>query len=97
MELVLGIANYYVIFRLVNILPNSIERVVGIHGEFPIESVSLSHDGALLATSSHEECVKFWKTPDVDSVSVDCHKKRKGRRNEQHTKKAERRAFYDDL
>lgn len=83
--------------RLVHILPNSIESIIGSHGDFPIQSLTLSHDGALIASASHDEHVKFWKTPDVDEVTVGSHSKRKGKKVGKHEKLKERKAFFNDL
>ncbi|CAB4376841.1 uncharacterized protein OCT59_018778 [Rhizophagus irregularis] len=48
------------IVRLVGILPNKFLGVIGDHDEFPIECLRLSHDDNLLASSSHDNTVKFW-------------------------------------
>lgn len=34
--------------------------VAGEHGEFPIEQMSLSSDGNILASCSHDQKIKFW-------------------------------------
>ncbi|GBB92887.1 hypothetical protein RclHR1_04640024 [Rhizophagus clarus] len=48
------------IIRLVGILPNKFLGVIGDHDDFPIECLRLSHDEILLASSSHDNTVKFW-------------------------------------
>jgi WD40 repeat protein len=48
------------IIRLVGILPNKFLGVIGDHDDFPIECLRLSHDENLLASSSHDNTVKFW-------------------------------------
>ena len=46
--------------RLVMILPNQLLGLVGEHGEFPIEAIEMSYNKSLLASSSHDNKIKFW-------------------------------------
>eukprot|EP00299_Pterocystis_sp_00344_P013893 c6851_g1_i1.p1 GENE.c6851_g1_i1~~c6851_g1_i1.p1 ORF type:complete len:364 (-),score=74.01 c6851_g1_i1:22-1113(-) len=48
------------IVRVVNIHPNKLLGVMGEHSDFPIEKIALSHDKALVASSSHDHMIKFW-------------------------------------
>ncbi|GAB5593574.1 hypothetical protein Unana1_08474 [Umbelopsis nana] len=49
------------IIRLVTILPNKFEGVIGAHGEdFPIERLRLSYDNTWLASCAHDNSVRFW-------------------------------------
>lgn len=53
--------------RVAGILPTRNLGVVGAHGRFPVESLSVSHDGGLVASCSHDQQVKFWDVSSVDS------------------------------
>ena len=48
------------LLRLVSIQPLKLLGVVGEHGNHPIEQVRMSFDKHLLASCSHDDCVKFW-------------------------------------
>jgi WD40 repeat protein len=48
------------LIRAVNIHPNNFLGVVGAHEEFPVERLALNHNGELLASISHDQCIKFW-------------------------------------
>ncbi|XP_021375127.1 WD repeat-containing protein 55-like [Mizuhopecten yessoensis] len=65
------------IVRAVNILPNRFLGVLGDHDEFPVENLSLSHDGNLLASCSHDQTIKFWNTSDFRDLSVSTKKRAK--------------------
>lgn len=62
--------------RLVHLLPNRIICTIGSHGDFPIESLSLSCDKRYIASCTHDDTVQFWRVPDVDSIEVDASKKK---------------------
>lgn len=47
--------------------PHRFLGVVGQHEDFLIESLSVSRCGRLLASSSHDEVIKFWNV-DPDSI-----------------------------
>lgn len=53
--------------RVAGIVPNRSLGVVGAHGRFPVESLSVSHDGCLVASCSHDQHVKFWDVSSMDS------------------------------
>jgi hypothetical protein len=49
------------IIRVVSILPNKFEGVIGAHGEdFPIERIRLSYDNVWLASCAHDNSIRFW-------------------------------------
>jgi hypothetical protein len=49
------------IIRVVSILPNKFEGVIGAHGEdFPIERLQLSYDNAWLGSCAHDNSIRFW-------------------------------------
>ncbi|KAL0212478.1 hypothetical protein RCL1_006104 [Eukaryota sp. TZLM3-RCL] len=48
------------IIRVVSVLPNKLLGVIGEHGQFPIEQMSLSFDKSVLASCSHDNTVKLW-------------------------------------
>eukprot|EP00850_Spirogloea_muscicola_P020389 SM000214S06783 [mRNA] locus=s214:190588:201621:+ [translate_table: standard] len=50
--------------RLISVLPNKILDVIGEHDGFPVERLTLSCDGAVLASASHE-IIKLWDVTDA--------------------------------
>ncbi|KAK6172493.1 hypothetical protein SNE40_016131 [Patella caerulea] len=58
------------IIRAVNILPNSFMGVIGEHDGFPIEGIDLTHDKTLLASCSHDQCVKFWNIQNLENLKI---------------------------
>lgn len=49
------------LLRVLNILPNKLIGVLGAHAEdMPVERLALSQDRAVLASMSHDSCVKLW-------------------------------------
>jgi WD40 repeat protein len=52
----------------VSILPNKLLGVCGQHEEFPIESLSLSHDSQWLASCSHDSTVRFWEISKIPTA-----------------------------
>ncbi|KAF9921979.1 hypothetical protein FBU30_007936 [Linnemannia zychae] len=48
------------IIRIIDILPNKFQGIVGEHEDFPIERIKLSHDKTFLASCSHDDTVRFW-------------------------------------
>ncbi|KAF9101221.1 hypothetical protein BGX27_011562 [Mortierella sp. AM989] len=48
------------IIRVIDILPNKFQGIVGEHEDFPIECIRLSHDKTYLASCSHDDTVRFW-------------------------------------
>jgi hypothetical protein len=49
------------LLRVLNILPNKLIGVLGAHADdMPVERLALSQDRAVLASMSHDSCVKLW-------------------------------------
>eukprot|EP01114_Cavostelium_apophysatum_P019492 TRINITY_DN6300_c0_g1_i2.p1 TRINITY_DN6300_c0_g1~~TRINITY_DN6300_c0_g1_i2.p1 ORF type:complete len:396 (-),score=111.35 TRINITY_DN6300_c0_g1_i2:82-1269(-) len=48
------------IIRVVTVNPNKFIGVIGDHQDFPVEHMKLSRDKRFLASTSHEDVVKFW-------------------------------------
>ena len=48
------------IIRVLSIQPNKMVGVLGEHGEFDIERMAMSEDGAVLASVSHDNTIKLW-------------------------------------
>lgn len=46
--------------RIVSVEPNDLVGIVGEHEDFPVERMRLSHDKKYLASSSHDNSIKFW-------------------------------------
>ncbi|KAG0248947.1 hypothetical protein BG011_009720 [Mortierella polycephala] len=63
------------IIRIIDILPNKFQGIVGEHEDFPIECIKLSHDKTYLASCSHDDTVRFWDvrhlTSDRDEMEDD--------------------------
>ncbi|XP_028401663.1 WD repeat-containing protein 55-like [Dendronephthya gigantea] len=81
------------IIRAVSILPNRFVGVVGEHGEFPIEQISLSPDKNILASCSHDQKIKFWDVKHFKEMtsSEDIPKTTKSK------KSSETENFFEDL
>ncbi|KAG3266152.1 WD repeat domain 55 [Ictidomys tridecemlineatus] len=65
------------IIRAVNILPNRVVGSVGQHAGEPVEELALSHCGRFLASSGHDQHVKFWDMTQLRAVVVDDYRRRK--------------------
>ncbi|XP_038270362.1 WD repeat-containing protein 55 [Dermochelys coriacea] len=65
------------VIRAVNILPNRVIGSVGQHLGEPIEQLAKSHTGQLLASTGHDQKVKFWDISSLCSMVVDDYRKRK--------------------
>lgn len=65
------------IIRAVNILPNRVVGTVGQHAGQPVEELALSHCGHFLASSGHDQHLKFWDMTQLRSVVVDDYRRRK--------------------
>lgn len=63
--------------RAVNILPNRVVGTVGQHAGEPVEKLALSHCGRFLASSGHDQCLKFWDTAQSRNVVVNDYRRRK--------------------
>lgn len=49
------------LLRIVSVMPNKLLGIVGDHGgDFPIEDICMSFNKGLLASASHDNCIKFW-------------------------------------
>lgn len=60
-----------------NILPNRVVGTVGQHAGEPVEALSLSHCGQFLASSGHDQRLKFWNMAQLRTVVVDDYRRRK--------------------
>lgn len=65
------------IIRAVNILPNRVVGSVGQHAGEPVEELALSHCGRFLASSGHDQHLKFWDMAQLRTVVVDDYRRRK--------------------
>ncbi|OBS66654.1 hypothetical protein A6R68_04798 [Neotoma lepida] len=65
------------IIRAVNILPNRVVGTVGQHAGEPVEALALSHCGHFLASSGHDQRLKFWNMTQLRTVVVDDYRRRK--------------------
>lgn len=64
-------------FRAVNLLPNRVLGCIGQHAGEPVEELAKSWDSRFLASSAHDQLVKFWDISRLANVSVDEYRKRK--------------------
>lgn len=60
-----------------NILPNRVVGTVGQHAGEPVEELALSHCGQFLASSGHDQRLKFWNMTQLRTVVVDDYRRRK--------------------
>lgn len=60
-----------------NILPNRVVGTVGQHAGEPVEVLALSHCGHFLASSGHDQRLKFWDMTQLRTVVVDDYRRRK--------------------
>ncbi|XP_070426735.1 WD repeat-containing protein 55 [Equus przewalskii] len=65
------------VIRAVNILPNRVVGSVGQHAGEPVEELALSHCGRFLASSGHDQRLKFWDMAQLRAVVVDDYRRRK--------------------
>ncbi|KFO19344.1 WD repeat-containing protein 55 [Fukomys damarensis] len=65
------------IIRAVNILPNRVMGSIGQHPGEPVEELALSHGGHFLASSGHDQHLKFWDMAQLRTVVVDDYRRRK--------------------
>jgi len=52
--------------RAVQLFPTRFLGVLGHHNGFSVESLSVSHDKSILASSSHDQTIKFWDLSSVE-------------------------------
>lgn len=64
-------------FRAVNLLPNRVIGCIGQHAGEPVEELAKSWDCRFLASSAHDQLIKFWDISSLPSASVDEYRKRK--------------------
>lgn len=57
--------------RAVQLFPNRFLGIVGTHGEFPVENLSISSDRTLLASCSHDQRIKFWDLTCLQGLKTD--------------------------
>ncbi|KAF1381180.1 hypothetical protein PFLUV_G00171850 [Perca fluviatilis] len=76
--------------RAVNLLPNRVIGCVGQHVGEPIEELAGSWDGRFLASSAHDQLLKFWDISGLPGTTVTEYRKRKKKdgRMKSLTKKA---------
>ncbi|NXG17934.1 WDR55 protein, partial [Grallaria varia] len=67
------------VIRAVNVLPNRVVGCVGQHLGEPIEQLAVAAGGALLASSAHDQKVKFWDVSALRSLVVDDYRRKKKR------------------
>uniref|UniRef100_A0A8D0WC55 WD repeat-containing protein 55 n=1 Tax=Sus scrofa TaxID=9823 RepID=A0A8D0WC55_PIG len=65
------------VIRAVHILPNRVVGSVGQHAGEPVEKLALSHCGRFLASSGHDQRLKFWDMAQLRAVVVDDYRRRK--------------------
>lgn len=76
--------------RAVNLLPNRVIGCIGQHAGEPVEELAKSWDSRFLASSAHDQLIKFWDISSLPNRSVDEYRKRKKKdgRMKSLTKKA---------
>lgn len=60
-----------------NLLPNRVIGCVGQHAGEPVEELARSWDGRFLASSAHDQTIKFWDISRLAHARVHEHRKRK--------------------
>lgn len=80
--------------RAVQLFPNRFLGVLGHHSGFSVESLSVSCDSSVLASSSHDQCIKFW---DLSCIEIEKNEdvKNTKKKNFQLNKQVE--SFFADL
>ncbi|KAM4611658.1 WD repeat-containing protein 55 [Polymixia lowei] len=63
--------------RAINLLPNRVIGCIGQHVGEPIEQIARSRDSRFLASSAHDQLVKFWDISSLSSMTVSDYRKRK--------------------
>ncbi|XP_073330961.1 WD repeat-containing protein 55 [Pagrus major] len=76
--------------RAVNLLPNRVLGCIGQHVGEPIEELAKSWDSRFLASSAHDQLIKFWDISSLPNMTVNEYRKRKkkGGQMKSLTKKA---------
>lgn len=57
--------------RAVQLFPNRFLGIVGTHNGYSVENMSISSDGALLASCSHDQQIKFWDLTCLENLKTD--------------------------
>ncbi|XP_075397796.1 WD repeat-containing protein 55 [Tenrec ecaudatus] len=65
------------VIRAVNILPNRVVGSIGQHAGEPVENLALSHCGRFLASSGHDQRLKFWDMAQLQAMVVNDYRQRK--------------------
>lgn len=73
-----------------NLLPNRVIGCIGQHAGEPVEEIAKSWDSRFLASSAHDQLIKFWDISSLPNTSVNEYRKRKKKdgRMKSLTKKA---------
>lgn len=73
--------------------------VLGNHDGFPIQTMSVSSDGNVVASISHDEYVKFWNVENIKSIKIDAQSKCKNKtlKNKKINVKGKSDNFFADL
>lgn len=81
---------YLFFVRAVNLLPNRVIGCIGQHIGEPIEELAKSWDSRFLASSAHDQLIKFWDISSLPNTTVNEYRKRKKKdgRMKSLTKKA---------
>lgn len=76
--------------RAINLLPNRVIGCIGQHVNEPIEELAKSWDSRFLASSGHDQLIKFWDISSLPNTTVNEYRKRKKKdgRMKSLTKKA---------
>ncbi|XP_026883034.2 WD repeat-containing protein 55 [Electrophorus electricus] len=65
------------VIRVISILPNRVVGSVGQHTGEPIEEIARSQDGRFLASSAHDQLIKFWDISCLPNTRVSDYRRRK--------------------
>ncbi|XP_076836271.1 WD repeat-containing protein 55 [Brachyhypopomus gauderio] len=65
------------VIRVISILPNRVVGSVGQHAGEPIEEIAQSRDGHFLASSAHDQLIKFWDISHLPDTRVSDYRRRK--------------------
>ncbi|KAJ3584896.1 hypothetical protein NHX12_013619 [Muraenolepis orangiensis] len=63
--------------RAINVMPNRVIGCLGQHIGEPIEQIAKSHDVRFLASSGHDQLIKFWDISKLPAMKVTDYRKRK--------------------
>jgi WD40 repeat protein len=72
------------LLRILRVTPLEVVDVLGDHGEFPVECLAVSHDGAMVASCSHESEIKFWDVRQYGDGKVDALAAARQQQREEH-------------